>query len=74
MAVCLPTQGIAGASAGRDSLAPLNRFPRMVQEYFVEQVRRVDADVDRRYAELAGREDAEAYVRTVREKDRKSVV
>jgi len=40
----------------------------MVQEYFVDQVRRVDAEVDLRYAGLANREQAEAYVRTVREK------
>ena len=65
--VCL-TGRRGGASSSQESLAPLNRFPRMVQEYFVEQVRRVDADVDRRYAELKSREDAEAYVRTVREK------
>ncbi len=56
------------AASTRDSLEPLNRFPRMVQEYFVDQVRKVDADVDRRYAELTNREDAEAYIRTVREK------
>jgi dienelactone hydrolase len=40
----------------------------MVQEYFVDQVRRVDAEVDRRYSGLRSRQDAEAYVRTVREK------
>jgi len=60
--------GTAAALSSRDLQAPLNRFPRMVQEYLVEQVRGVDADVDRRYAELENREQAEAYVRTVREK------
>lgn len=40
----------------------------MVQEYFVDQVRRVDTEVERRYAELNSRQDAEAYVQTVRGK------
>ena len=33
-----------GAASIADSLEPLNRFPRMVQEYFVDQVRKVDAE------------------------------
>jgi dienelactone hydrolase/pimeloyl-ACP methyl ester carboxylesterase len=64
--VCLT--GPADGASSSEALPTLNRFPRMVQEYFVEQVRRVDADVDRRYAELESREDAEAYVRAVRAK------
>jgi dienelactone hydrolase/pimeloyl-ACP methyl ester carboxylesterase len=40
----------------------------MVQEYFVEQVRRVDQQVDQRYGALASRQDAQAYVRQVQEK------
>lgn len=54
--------------ASNQELPALNRFPRMVQEYFVDQVRRVDAEVERRYAELNSRQDAEAYVQTVRGK------
>ncbi len=60
------------AKAEGDSLAPLNRFPRMMQEYFVDQVRRVDRQVDQRYAALADRQDAEAYVREVQEKIQRS--
>ncbi len=60
--------GVQGASSGRESPAPLNRFARMVQEYFVEQVRRVDEQVEQRYDALRSRQDAEAYVRDVQEK------
>ena len=56
------------ARSDGDSLTPLNRFPRMVQEYFVDQVRRADRQVDQRYAALASRQDVEAYVRQVQEK------
>ena len=49
-------------------MAPLNRFPRMVQEYFVEQVRQVDRRVDQRYAALTSRQEAQAYVREVQQK------
>jgi dienelactone hydrolase/pimeloyl-ACP methyl ester carboxylesterase len=40
----------------------------MVQEYFVDQVRRMDQEVDQRYAALASRAEAEAYVRQVQDK------
>ena len=56
------------AKSDSDSLAPLNRFPRMVQEYFVDQVRQVDRRVDQRYAALASRQEAQAYIREVQEK------
>jgi cephalosporin-C deacetylase-like acetyl esterase len=55
----------AAAAAG---LAPLNRFPRMVQEYFVAQVREVQRLSDLRRAALRSKSDAEAYVREVRVK------
>ncbi len=60
------------AKSGRDSLAPLNRFPRMVQEYFVDQVRQVDRRVDQRYAALTSRQEAQSYVREVQEKIQRS--
>ena len=60
------------ASAQESSLKPLNRFPRMVQEYFVTQVRQVEAQADGRRAALNTRRDAEAYVRDVREKIQQS--
>jgi dienelactone hydrolase len=49
-------------------LTPLNRFPRMVQEYFVEQVRGVEALAEKRRAALHSKADAEEYVRDVRAK------
>jgi len=51
-----------------EALAPLNRFPRMVQEYFVRQVRRIEAAGNRARSALKTKEDAEAYVHRVREK------
>jgi dienelactone hydrolase/pimeloyl-ACP methyl ester carboxylesterase len=53
------------ANAERE-LEPLNRYPHMVQEYFVDQLRRVEAKADRRRNLLSTRADAEAYVRSVR--------
>ena len=58
----------ARASSGDGSLEPLNRFPRMVQEYFVRSVRRVESQANSRRAALKTEADAEAYVRDVREK------
>src|SRR5687768_11076376 len=49
-------------------LPPLNRFPRMVQEYFVEQVREVERGADKRRASVRSKSDAEAYVQEVRAK------
>src|SRR5438094_2214295 len=49
-----------------DSLAPLNRFPRMVQEYFVRQVRAAEQKGERARAALRTKADAEAYIRDVR--------
>ena len=46
----------------------LNRFPRMVQEYFVQQVRELEQQADRRRRALKTRADAEAYVQAVRHK------
>src|SRR5438067_8479368 len=53
------------------SVPPLNRFPRMVQEFFVEQVRAAEQAglAERRGLQTSA--DAEAYVRTVREKIRR---
>lgn len=52
--------------------APLNRFPRMVQEYFVAAVRKAGQANIRAKANLRTRADAEAYVRAVRAKIRQS--
>jgi dienelactone hydrolase len=52
------------------ALEPLNRFPRMVQEFFVEQLRAFEAGNRRTKAALKTRADAKAYVAAVREKIR----
>jgi len=62
----------AASRSRDDGLTPLNRFPRMVQEYFIEQVHRVESRANRRRAALKTRADAEAYVRDVREKIQQS--
>src|SRR5688572_4504706 len=56
----------ARAAAPGRSLTPLNRFPRMVQEYFVAQVRQAEERGNRRRELLKTKEDAEAYVKSVR--------
>lgn len=69
--------GVALASAdsgsrvtGADAppLAPLNRFPRMVQEWFVTQVRAAERVGNEARAALKTRADAERYVADVRKK------
>src|SRR3954468_12356185 len=72
---------VAGVSAAvfaqegknaRGELAPLNRFSRMVQEWFVDQVRAAEEKIKERLAALKTKEDAEAYVRSVQERARQS--
>ena len=53
-------------------LAPLNRFPRMVQEFFVERENELHRQRLRTLAALKTRADAEAYVKTVRSRIRQS--
>ncbi len=57
----------APAKAAAD-LLPLNRFPRMVQEYFVAQVRAAEQAAEKVRQELKTKSDAERYVQTVRQK------
>ena len=52
--------------------ARLNRFPRMVQEFFVERENEIHRERLNRLAELSTRADAEAYVETVRRRIRES--
>ena len=35
--------GRSAAAAEVDAIAPFNRYPRMMQEYFVQRVRRIEA-------------------------------
>ena len=44
------------------ALQPLNRFPRMVQEYFVERVRAVEREAEKVRNGLKTKADAEQYV------------
>lgn len=57
---------LPAAEAPAIPLAPLNRFPRMVQEYFVEQLRHFEAANHRAKAALKTKTDAKAYVASVR--------
>jgi dienelactone hydrolase len=52
------------------ALAPLNRFPRMVQEYYVERVRAAEQAGLKARADLRTRADAERYVQEVQQKIR----
>ncbi len=68
----LASKGLAAAQPDAASIAPLNRFPRMVQRCFVEQVRKAEKESLKVKAALKTKADAEAYVRTVQEKIRES--
>jgi dienelactone hydrolase len=54
------------------SIEPLNRFPRMVQEYFVQNVRRIERRANQRREGLKTAADAEAYVRDVQKRIQQS--
>jgi dienelactone hydrolase len=64
----LLAEGASAAASNRPALTPLNRLPRMVQEYFVDQVRQAEQQGDQRRAAMKSRQDAEAYVRDVQDK------
>lgn len=59
-------------SPTRSSVQPLNRFSRMVHEWFVEQVRQAEAKIKNRLATIQTKADAEAYVRSVQVRVRQS--
>jgi dienelactone hydrolase len=68
LSLAVPTSAVNAQPAQTPPIAPLNRFPRMVQEYYVEQVRAAEKiGIDAR-AKLRNKTDAEAYIRGVREK------
>ena len=62
----------AQAVAPPAPLAPLNRFPRMVQEFFVQREQALHQQRLERLAALATKGDAEAYVRAVRARIREA--
>jgi len=62
----------ASNNKDKNTIKPLNRFPRMVQGYFVDQVRQIERQADQRRAKLKTKADANAYVEEVREKIQES--
>lgn len=54
--------------SGKSSLEPLNRFPRMMQDYFVDLVRTAERRATAIKQSLKTKADAEAHVRSVRER------
>ena len=58
------------ATSAPKPLEPLNRFPRMVQEYFVERLHEFEIANRQAKAALKTKADAEAYLASVREKIR----
>jgi dienelactone hydrolase len=65
-------RSLYGQEKSPANLAPLNRFSRMVQEWFVEQVKDSESKIKERLASLKTKQDAEAYVRSVQERIRQS--
>lgn len=70
---CETSGGPTAAAADEiPNLPPLNRFPRMVQEYFVAQVRAAEKRALEALGRLKTKEEAEAHVRELRRKIRQS--
>ena len=60
------THPLQAAKAGQPILPPLNRFPRMVQEFYLGRVREQTGQSDAIRAALNSPEEARLYVETVR--------
>src|SRR5258708_2881592 len=54
------------------ALPPLNRFPRMMQDWLTAQVREAEARGNALRAAIKTRSDAEAFVKSVQERIRQS--
>ncbi len=61
-----------GQSADKAGLLPLNRFSRMVQEWFVDQVRQIEAKENAKRSSLKTKADAQAYVSSVQDRIRQA--
>ena len=77
LGMAMPRAGVAAVQQPQRNGQPaaftaLNRFPRMVQEYFVARERDLHQARLKRLEQLATRADAEAYVQAVRLKIRES--
>ncbi len=68
----IPMTSYTADSSSSSSIEPLNRFPRMVQEYFVKQVRQAEQKSLEAKSNLKTKADAEAYLKSVREKIKQS--
>lgn len=64
--------GRASAAQQAEQLESLNRFPRMVQEYFVSRVRAAERAMLDAQNTLKTKSDAEAYVKSVQARARES--
>ena len=71
-ALPLLAQEPKGAEPSRRDLPPLNRFSRMVQEFFVARVKEAEEAASKTKSKLTSKENAEAYVASVRKKIRQS--
>ena len=67
-----PAKPAAAENPRLASLPPLNRFSRVVHEWFVDRVREIESTGAARRAALKTKADAEAYVNDVRTKIRQS--
>ncbi|MDA7916565.1 prolyl oligopeptidase family serine peptidase, partial [Verrucomicrobia bacterium] len=59
---------LESSASGQTTLAPLNRFPRMVQEYMVHKVKGIEAAANKVRDQIKTKEQAETYVKNVQEK------
>ncbi len=69
--LAMPASAHGAEQPAEPPLQPLNRFPRMVQEYFVRNVREAERRILSAQSDLRTKADAEAYVRDVRERIRR---
>lgn len=65
---CLLLVTSPGRAEDQPQLQPLNRFPRMVQEWLVHQVRDIDARNQAAYASMQSQHAAQDYVKSVRQR------
>lgn len=63
---------VPAAAASAAAVPPLNRFPRMQQEWLVTQVRAAETRGNTRREALKTKADAEAYVKSVQERIREA--
>lgn len=66
--LALPFSRTAAQPKQPAAITPLNRFPRTVHEWFVEQLRTEEKKADEVRAKLKTKADAEAYVADVRKR------